>query len=166
MASKTALLTVFLALIHTASCLWPMPSNLNAGSSFLRLSPKFTIVTDIHNEPSDLTQAVQRAEQYIQQDKLQRLVVGRGANDAQSIAKAPELSQLTLSLTGKRPIQSISAEAVLSLEDRSESYSLTVPADGSDATLTADSTLGLLRGKHPLFFSSIALNARFSIYII
>lgn len=50
-------------------------------------------------------------------------------------------------------MQSISAEAVLSLEDRSESYSLAVPADGSEATLTADSTLGLLRGKHPLFFS-------------
>lgn len=123
-----------------------MPSNLNAGTSFLRLAPKFSIAVDVHSPPSDLTEAVQRAQTYIQTDKLQRLVVGRGASDAQSIAKAPQLSKLTLSLTGKRPTQSISAEAVLALEDRSESYSLTVPADGSDATLTADSSLGLFRG--------------------
>jgi hexosaminidase len=32
------------------------------------------------------------------------------------------------------------------LEDRVEAYSLTVPEDGSAATLKASSTLGLLRG--------------------
>ncbi|GJJ15499.1 hypothetical protein Clacol_009777 [Clathrus columnatus] len=147
--TKTILLRIlftFLTYIHGTLCLWPMPSNLNAGSSLLRLSPEFSIVVDVQDAPSDLTQAVQRATTYIQQDKLQRLVVGRGATDAQSIAKAPGLSKLTLSLTGKRPTQSISTEAISLLEDRSESYSLTVPADGSSATLTADSTLGLFRG--------------------
>lgn len=149
MSVKPVLLAAFLAFfihVRNVSCLWPMPSDLDVGNSFLRLSPNFSIIVDIHDPPSDLTRALERTETYIRQDKLQRLVVGRGANDAQSIAKAAQLSRLTLSLTGKRPTQSIAAEAVLPLEDRSESYSLVVPSDGSDATLIADSTVGLFRG--------------------
>jgi len=73
-------------------------------------------------------------------------VVGRGAVDVSTFAKARSLSQLTLSLTKGASVNSITAEAQKAPEARKENYTLTVPSDGSSATITADSTLGLLRG--------------------
>jgi hexosaminidase len=43
-------------------------------------------------------------------------------------------------------VRSISDEATDVLESRDEAYTLTVPSDGSVATLEANSTLGLFRG--------------------
>ena len=43
-------------------------------------------------------------------------------------------------------VNSISSESVKEITNRSETYKLSVPADGSSATLIANSTLGLFRG--------------------
>ena len=52
-----------------------------------------------------------------------------------------------MSLTSSNgTVRSISDEAKDALESRDEAYTLSVPADGSAATLKANSTLGLYRG--------------------
>ncbi|KAJ2926079.1 hypothetical protein H1R20_g11013, partial [Candolleomyces eurysporus] len=48
--------------------------------------------------------------------------------------------------SGQGTPKSISEEAVAAIESRAEAYTLTVPADGSEAVLTASSSLGLFRG--------------------
>ncbi|KAF8587677.1 glycoside hydrolase family 20 protein [Ramaria rubella] len=126
--------------------LWPMPRNLNMGTTPLRLSSSFSIVSKVTNAPSDLSDAIARTKTFLEQDKLQRLVVGRGVNDTQKINAAKTLQELSVSIVGKRTVQSISKEAILDLDQRSEGYTLVVPSDGSTAELTAESTLGLLRG--------------------
>lgn len=158
-------LFAFTALIAPASVagLWPVPRSLSTGSTPLRLSQGFNIQLDINNAPSDLKDAVSRSKTLLTNDKLEMLVVGRGANNTAAVKSAKQLNTLTLSLEGKGPVNSISEEAVLDVTQRSEEYQLVVPADGSSAKLTANSyvtyfqlincfvdmrrrTLGLLRG--------------------
>ncbi|KAK0464781.1 beta-hexosaminidase [Desarmillaria tabescens] len=142
--SHRLVLLLFAAL--RVSALWPLPQSLSTGSTHLRLSPSFDIaLSGIDSPPADLTDAISRTKQYLYNDKLQRLVVGRGANDAGVIASAASLERLTLVFQG-REVASISKEAVAELGTRMESYTLAIPADGSDATVTANSTLGLFRG--------------------
>ncbi|KAK0449398.1 beta-hexosaminidase [Armillaria borealis] len=142
--SHRLLLLLFAAL--RVSALWPIPQSVSTGSAHLRLSPSFNItLSGIDFPPADLTDAMSRTKQYLYNDKLQRLVEGRGANDAGAIASAASLKRLTLVFQG-REVSSISKEAVAALGSRVESYTLTIPADGSDATITANSTLGLFRG--------------------
>lgn len=43
-------------------------------------------------------------------------------------------------------MNSIAEESVKEITSRSEGYTLSIPADGSSAVLTANSTLGLFRG--------------------
>lgn len=78
--------------------------------------------------------------------RLQRLVVGRGSTDNASIQGAKTLSSLQISLVQGAVVNSISSESVKEITNRSETYKLSVPADGSPATLIANSTLGLFRG--------------------
>jgi hexosaminidase len=138
------LLTVF----APADALWPQPRTLQTGSTPLRLSGSFdiTISGSIHNAPADLHAAVLDAKNHIKNDKLERLVVGRGAADAAVVKKAHTLSKLTLSLGTGATAHTITSEAQKAPEQRDEAYTLTVPGDGSGATLTANSTLGLFRG--------------------
>jgi hexosaminidase len=126
--------------------LWPIPTTLETGMSALIISPSFYFDVQIEGPPSDLLDAVTQSQYYLENDKLGRLVVGRGANDTTALASAMTLSNLTLSLTSGVTVESISSEAVKPLGTRSEEYALTIPADGSAATLTANSTLGLYRG--------------------
>jgi hexosaminidase len=126
--------------------LWPIPTTLETGMSALIISPSFHFDVQIESPPSDLLDAVTQSQYYLENDKLGRLVVGRGANDTTALASAMTLSNLTLSLTSGATVESISSEAVKPLGTRSEEYALTIPADGSAATLTANSTLGLYRG--------------------
>jgi len=139
-------LLVLVSVTQGVAALWPIPRSLSAGTTALRLSPSFSINVNVPNTPSDLMDAVSRAKTSLFGDQLQRLVVGRGINDTQRIKAAKVLSSINLSITGTRPVQSIMSEATLPMESRSEGYSLKVPSDGSSATLTADSTLGLFRG--------------------
>jgi len=140
-----ALLTVFLV-VSPVAALWPLPQNLQNGSTPLLLHPNFRINLKIPDSPSDLQDAVSQAEYYLKNDQLERLVVGRGAADAQAIKGAKSLASLSVSLQNGGPIRSVSEEAVEDLESRNEAYTLTVPSDGSAAVLTANSTLGLYRG--------------------
>jgi hexosaminidase len=110
------------------------------------LSPQFQIELDINPAPPDLLAAISQTSTYLQNDKLERLVVGRGATDAAAIQGANTLPSLMLSLASGVPVRSISAEAVDPLESRDEGYTLSVPDDGTCATLKANSTLGLFRG--------------------
>lgn len=118
------------------------------GTTPLRLSGSFDIKINVPNAPADLVAAVQRAKGYLANDKLQALVIDRGASSASAISKAKTLPSLTLSLlsNSKGSVKSISEEAIAPIESRVESYTLTVPADGSGAVLKANSTLGLYRG--------------------
>jgi hexosaminidase len=126
--------------------LWPIPTNLETGTSFVKLAKSFDIKNNVHGAPQDLLDAISRTKSHIKNDKLQRLVVGRGANDSAAISQAHSLSGLSISLVNGAAVHPISTEAVRPLANRSEGYSLTVPSDGSAATLTANSTLGLFRG--------------------
>jgi hexosaminidase len=126
--------------------LWPIPSTLETGMTALKVSSAFYFDVQVKGAPADLYEAVAQAQYYLANDKLGRLVVGRGANDTTALASAKTLSKLTLSLTSSATTESISSEAVKPLGTRSEEYALTIPADGSAATLTANSTLGLYRG--------------------
>jgi hexosaminidase len=138
-----ALTLAFLAAQTVA--LWPIPRSLQTGSTSLILSKNFKI-TNLHNPPSDLDAAVSRTLGHLSGDKLQRLVVGRASADQNVVQNAKQLSSLVLSIPAGTKVNSISAEAILPLGSRSEEYTLHVPSDGSAATLSANSTLGLLRG--------------------
>ncbi|THU82938.1 N-acetylhexosaminidase [Dendrothele bispora CBS 962.96] len=138
-----------LSLAGSAFALWPLPKQLSTGSTTLKLADEFDITLDgIDGAPQDLLDAVNRTKDMINNDKLQRLVPDRGASDADAVSSAPALSGLALSFDSgfSGDVRSLSDEATDDLESRVEGYSLTVPADGSQATLKANSTLGLFRG--------------------
>lgn len=130
-----------------------MPRSIQTGTTLLKLlnssSDNFNITfNDIPQAPQDLQDAISRTMSRLYTDNLQRLIVGRGANDSAALAKAPSLARLTLALTSNSPpIKSIMEEATKEITIRSESYSLTVPdTDKGVATLTANSSLGLFYG--------------------
>lgn len=130
-----------------AFALWPLPSGLELGSTTVKLDSNFSIqVSGISTTPDDLQAAIDRTTNYIATDGLERLVVGRGSVDADSLSNASTLFSLVLQYTGTADAKSITEESQVLVEDRVETYSLTVPADGSSATISANSTLGLFRG--------------------
>ncbi|KIP03088.1 glycoside hydrolase family 20 protein [Phlebiopsis gigantea 11061_1 CR5-6] len=143
--AKLLVFTALLAALAPADALWPQPRSIETGGTPLRLSGGFAI-TVAGSAPSDLHAAVQDAKSFISNDKLGRLVVGRGAVDVAAYSKAKTLSKLTLSLEKGATAHSITSEAQKAPEARDEAYTLTVPGDGSGATITANSTLGLYRG--------------------
>ncbi|KAH8085996.1 N-acetylhexosaminidase [Cristinia sonorae] len=145
--------TALLATPTTVLALWPIPKTLQTGSTPLKLSSNFKININIPHAPSDLHAAVQRTITHLKTDNLQRLVKDRGAADLKAIHQhtTHTLSSLTLSLSGSHTsaaaaVTSIAEEAVKPIGTRSEGYTVHVPADGSPATITANSTLGLFRG--------------------
>lgn len=143
--------TLVVALLLGASpslALWPQPRQITTGTTPLKLASGFSIeVTGIKKVPSDLTAAISRSKGQLTSDNLQPLVVDRGASSKGAVKSAKSLKSLSVSLLPTAgPVKSISEEAVLPFESRREGYTLVIPADGSDATLKANSTLGLLRG--------------------
>ncbi|TFK39092.1 N-acetylhexosaminidase [Crucibulum laeve] len=144
MKLKPAFLLCFAPLCVQA--LWPIPKSLQTGSGLLKLSSTFDINILVTNPPQDLLDAVTRTKGFLKTDKLQRLVVGRGANDSAALAQAPSLSRLTLSLAPGSTVRPIATEAAEDVALRNEVYSLSVPSNGSDATIVASTTLGLFRG--------------------
>jgi hexosaminidase len=139
-------LLLALSLLRSVCALWPTPAALSTGTTPLAISSGFHFDVAIQGAPSDLYDAVQQAQYYLQNDKLGRLVVGRGANDSAALTDACSLSSLQLTLASGANVNSIAAESVKPLGTRSEEYVLTIPGDGQAATLTANSTLGLFRG--------------------
>lgn len=132
--------------VSFTAALWPIPRTLNAGTSPLRLSDKFSIKIALSNPPQDLVSAVSTVRSQLQNQTFQRLVVGRGKSDAATILHAPELESLSISLASHASVRPIAEEAIAPLGTRDESYTLNIPYDDSQATLVANSTLGLFRG--------------------
>ncbi|KAI5117838.1 hypothetical protein M0805_005167 [Coniferiporia weirii] len=131
--------------------LWPVPRELSTGTAALRLSNSFAITAQF-DAPPDLEDAIARTRGFLVSDQLAPLTPDRGAALAAnaSVTHAPQLGRLVLSLggagAGKSKVRTISQEAVEDIALRNEAYELSVPADGSPATLAANSTLGLFRG--------------------
>jgi hexosaminidase len=146
MAKFALLLAVITVALSPASALWPLPTGLQSGNSTLKLASSFDIKLNVNGASQDLKDAVTRTKAFLKNDKLERLVVGRGASDMSTVGKAKTLSSLTVSLASGSKAKSIASEAVAPLESRNDAYTLTIPADGSAATLTSNSSLGLFRG--------------------
>ncbi|CAE6448085.1 unnamed protein product [Rhizoctonia solani] len=142
--TKLALVAALLS-ANPTHALWPRPAQLSSGTTTLRLSPSFDISLP-DGAPSDLKDAVDRAKSQLKGDKLERLVVGRGSNDASRIESARELKKIQLEYGGSSKGKKLQDEATTALGTRDEAYTLSVPADGSTATISANSTLGLFRG--------------------
>ncbi|KAH8114791.1 beta-hexosaminidase [Phellopilus nigrolimitatus] len=125
-----------------------IPRSVTSGQETLLLSPNFDINSGLCYTPNDLAEAIERTRMHLFTDNLGRLVVGRGSTDSPLFRSAKTLNTLVLSLDDSNGtmIRSVSEEAVASLETRSEEYTLSVPGDGGDAILKANTTLGLLRG--------------------
>ncbi|KAH9922897.1 N-acetylhexosaminidase [Fomitopsis serialis] len=138
-----------LAAASQVSALWPLPQSLSEGTSALRLSPGFhiTLAPSIaFGAPLDLYEAIGRTQAYLFTDNLGRLVVGRGASDVAAFETAAYLTELQLALEPGSTVNTITTEAQKPIAERDEAYTLTVPANGSAAIITATSTLGLYRG--------------------
>jgi hexosaminidase len=149
--SITVLLCTVTFFPEATHALWPQPLNLQTGSDALRLDPSFAISVEVPNAPQDLLNAAERTLDLLFSDQLGRLVLGRGANDLPAVRAANALCSLKLKLSGSSSWapgapQPIATEATLPLGSRNEAYSLVVPADGSAAVLSANTTLGLFRG--------------------
>ena len=128
----------------TVHGLWPNPASITTGSHYLKLSSSFSITFNSGLAPSDLASAITSTKKYLKNDRLERLIVGRGATDAPHLGTAKQLKTLNLSLTNVKKghtVPSIMDNAIMAAEMRDESYSLTVPSDGSSATLTASNAV-------------------------
>ena len=79
------------------------------------------------------------------EDKLEPLMVGRGETLRASVEAASFLQILKLDLLPGAVTRSLREEVDMPYESRDEAYTLSIPGS-SLATLTANSTLGLLRG--------------------
>ena len=160
MFSLKPLLAAALLVGSVADALWPLPRSITNGSSTLALSPAFEIEVN-GPYPKDLRSAVVRTLEYIQNDKHERLVVGRGSADAAAIKSATTLCSLVVF---SQDSKTIATETRAPLGTRDEAYALNIPSDGSPATLSANSTLGLFRGLTT--FSQIWYTYENSIYTV
>ena len=160
MFSPKPLLVLAALLTGIAKALWPLPHSITTGSTGLVLSPSFKIKVN-GPYPEDLESAVVRTLNYIQTDKHERLVVGRGSVDVATIQSAKQLNSLVVT---SNDWNTIATEARTPLDTRDESYTLNIPSDGSPATLSASSTLGLFRGLTT--FSQIWYTYNTTIYTI
>lgn len=132
---------------HCVYAIWPAPHGvMSSGTTTLLLGSQFSITPPTGTIPQDLTDAIGRSKAFLGSDKLGRLIVGRGSSDASSLGSAKQLSSLGLKYTGSGNIASISSEAIAEIGTRDEQYDLVVPSDGTSATLSANSSLGFLRG--------------------
>ncbi|KXN85408.1 Beta-hexosaminidase subunit B1 [Leucoagaricus sp. SymC.cos] len=134
--------------LPVALALWPQPGNLTTGNTPIRLSSDFSIkVSGIPRVPKDLSDAVTRTSNFLKTDKLQILVPDRGASLSNTVRSAKTLQSLKISLSSSASgtLKSISEDAIAGLDVADESYTLDVPA-GGDATLSANTALGLFRG--------------------
>lgn len=134
-----------LAVTSGVLAIWPAPRQMTNGSTTLRLASSFTIQTTFSSPSNDLTDAISQTQIFLKNDKLGPLTIDRGASLA-GASKAPQLSRLVLRLNPGKVSTTISSEVLKDVTARDESYTLSVPADGSTATIAANNSLGLFRG--------------------
>ena len=142
-----SLFSAFL-LFTPALAIWPRPQNMTTGTTPLRLSSGFSIRTSgINHVPKDLLDAIRHSSDYLKTDELGPLVPDRGASSARTASSARGLQSLILRLeSDDGQSQSISDGAIAGLGVTDETYTLEIPVNGENATLTARSALGLFRG--------------------
>lgn len=150
------------------SAIWPAPKSFFQGHQLAKLSDDFYISFAgplASNAPADLDEAAVRTLEQIRTEKHHILVPDLGESDRQTIKGSTELEKLELRLSSKgatawlvdtvRSVAgtyatlSISEETDRPASERDESYSLHIPPSPSSkkpATLTAATSLGLLRG--------------------
>lgn len=147
----TSLLQVVCAAALAATpavALWPAPANVTAGNKFLGVSSSFRITTAkslSSSVPSDLAAAMGRANYYALTDTLEPLVIDHGESYRSNVTSAAVLEYLELSLTPGAAVFPLRQEVDRPYAEQDESYILKIPGSSS-ATITANTTLGLLRG--------------------
>ncbi|GAA5964192.1 hypothetical protein JCM8115_002822 [Rhodotorula mucilaginosa] len=133
----------FWTTIGLTAAVWPKPAFHESGSDFLRLTPDFEIVSDLNRAlPDDLREAVDRALLLMRSDGHQPLLPGRAEAERARIAVAPTLAALRFNVTDSP--SSISSEANKLYDQMDETYTLDIGA--MEATLAANTSLGILRG--------------------
>ena len=159
------LFLVVLFLVASVEAVWPAPRQFFQGQQLTKLSNDFNIdfggslATTV---PSDLQQAVATSLERIRSDLHPVLRPDRGESDRDVLKQSAELTKLELrisrgaaawlvdtvrTVSGSYATASISEETAR--EERDESYALHIPPTPSprhQATLTAATSLGLLRG--------------------
>lgn len=139
-------LAVVLLLLATyaMALLFPEPTTLEQGSTVLGLNEDFTITWSSESPIlDDLRSASERLKIALLANRHYYLSVPRGREflDDQVLV----LPGIDIVLNGPNP-DSIASEMTKEARSRRESYELDVPADGSFARLTAESSLGAFRG--------------------
>lgn len=143
---RRSLLLLLFAVTSGALAIWPAPRQMTNGSTTLRLASSFTIQTTFSSPSNDLTDAISQTQTFLKNDKLGPLTIDRGASFVGGASKAPQLSRLVLQLKPGKVSTNISSEVLKDVTARDESYTLSVPADGSTATIAANNSLVLFRG--------------------
>jgi hexosaminidase len=143
---------LLLLLASQACAIWPQPTTVHSGKTVLAVSNALSVETSKVNRLSrlpDLRAAILETLSRIRKDKLQILELDRGLHYSARVKSAPSVQRLFLlpSKACTKTFTDISAQITLPLEDRDESYSLTVSARGI-ATLSACNALGMFRGLH------------------
>jgi hexosaminidase len=146
-------ITLLASTVRVSHALWPAPHSYQYGKAVLPLASSFDIVLKgslASKAGSDLKAAVTAAKGQVYSDNLGPLVVDRGASYRTAVTAAKtQLTSLQVALKAssscKHQTTKIADEVNKLIETRDESYTLSIP-DGSVATLSACTALGLYRG--------------------
>jgi hexosaminidase len=157
------MLVILVTSLHTVFALWPAPRHYTTGNKIIKLDKSFFIECDGgFTAPADLRQAIEAAEAQLCNDNMVPLEVDLASVERDAKHSSYVLKSLTLSLQAighsqkcskaqimmqeNSKVASISDSINLPFESRDESYTLVVPVDRQSASLTARTSLGLLRG--------------------
>ena len=165
--------------LQTAQALWPQPSQMTSGKEALRVDVDALQINLPDNAPADLQAAAKRTVQQIKSGSIAPLIVGRGKERKKEVESAKALKTINVVLgngnekdkrSSLEPAQvafpeenserarsntsssmsSIYDDAQKHLQEYDEAYTLSIPSDGSAATLSANSSLGAFRGMTTL----------------
>ncbi|KAI0816052.1 N-acetylhexosaminidase [Trametes gibbosa] len=132
--------------VQHASGLWPIPRSLSTGASAVKLSPDFVIRLDVPHPPEDVRAAMSRSQSRLHSDTFQRLALGRSSADTNAVKHAHVLTALSITLHPGSSVRDIAQETTRAIDQKDESYELRIPISQPEATLIANTTLGLFRG--------------------
>lgn len=158
--------------ISSVEAVWPKPALMTQGNSTLLVDTSNLEIQLPQSASEDLKAAVLRTQQAIRKDSMRPLIVGRGSDKVAERLKSPhtlkklkiviedddssskERRGLVIGQTNydlsemiiKRETDSIRSESLKKVQDKDESYSINLPENGQDATITAKNALGAFRG--------------------
>lgn len=152
-AYLTVVLRGLICFLSSVIAIWPAPTTIQQGSQYLTLSSNFTFLyvkdtpSGFWAPPPDLKQAVKETQKFILTDAHQVLVPDRGESLRSVVTSSRSLSKLELKLSANGHIRSITNETRQAPSLRVEAYTLEIKLEPvPEATLTANSSLGFLRG--------------------